>query len=75
MDAVPQEWQDSFQLVWSVATEIKAGDQQKQTAPVRAMAWSPAGCSAQAGCLLAAVSADHQVRAELRTRHQGAGCT
>ncbi len=62
VDVVPREWQNSFQLIYSVATEVKAGDQQKQNAPVRAVGWSPAGCSVQAGCLLTTVTADHQVR-------------
>jgi hypothetical protein len=44
-----------------VGAEVVRGEN-KQPCPVRALAWSPAGCTAAGGCLLATVTSDNVVR-------------
>lgn len=68
--AVPAQAQTSESLVWAVAGEIRArGDNQDNTSAmarthVRGLAWSAPGCTPQAGCYLALLTTDNQVRVQ-----------
>jgi hypothetical protein len=64
VDAAPNNPQLSSQLSWSVMTEVRSTEQLTAAtkANVRSLAWSPAGMTVQAGCLLAVVNTDNMVR-------------
>lgn len=62
VDGVPEDAEASANLLWAVAAELKASDpQQAQKVHVRSLAWSPAGCTPQGGCLLTVVTTDSKV--------------
>lgn len=63
VDAAPVNPQLSAQLSWSVLAEVRSTEQLTAAtkATVRSLGWSPAGVTAQGGCLLAVVNTDHMV--------------
>eukprot|EP00983_Pelagomonas_calceolata_P069114 1150255-Pelagomonas_calceolata.AAC.5 len=63
---VPKEPEKSEGLVWAVAGETRAEEGSNSSVGrthVRALAWSPPGCTPNAGCYLTLVSTDNKVRA------------
>ncbi|KAF5840322.1 hypothetical protein DUNSADRAFT_17166 [Dunaliella salina] len=62
---LPKAPQESEALVWAVAGEARAEEGRDSTVGrthVRALAWSPPGCTPNAGCYLTLVSTDSKVR-------------
>ena len=63
VDGTPEDLESSAQLVLAVAGEVKAGEPPGSVNRnyVRNISWSPPGCTPQAGCYLAMVTADSKV--------------
>jgi hypothetical protein len=60
VDGVPGHPRRSESLLWGLVNEVAASEPRR--ASLRAIAWSPAGCTAQGGCLLTSVTKEHMVR-------------
>jgi hypothetical protein len=61
----PSNYDSSLHLALALYGEMHAQESSTKST-VRAVAWSPAGCTPQGGCLLTCITSDHKVPAGLR---------